>query len=195
MSNLKKRNTFVRYINAKLIIETSHLKKELNGHSTLLSLYSPISRNIRLSNNLHTPIPAINHQLSKEGTSKSTPPRNKKKKGKRKSIDRKGKGVEIDRNDGLSGQLHRTNSLIFHEFIDSASAIFRQDQRNGETEDDRYIFRGDIPSFSLSLLCSREGGPASGIHVAMFCRRVVAAKKGVVKLEAGQPIAESASSL
>lgn len=194
MSNLKKRNTFVRYINAKLIIETSHLKKELNGHSTLLSLYSPISRNIRLSNNLHTPIPAINHQLSKEGTSKSTPPRNKKKKGKRKSIDRKGKGVEIDRNDGLSGQLHRTNSLIFHEFIDSASAIFRQDQRNGETEEDRYIFRGDIPSFSLSLPPLFERGWSS-LHVAMFCRRVVAAKKGVVKLEAGQPIAESASSL
>lgn len=101
-------------------------------------------------------------------------------------------GVEIDRNDGLSASY--TEPAYLPRVIDSASAIFSQDRRNGETEERI----GDI----LSPVGEERSSPVRW-SVSTRCdvlpprslRRVRPMKKGVVKLEAGQAIAESASSL
>lgn len=85
--------------------------------------------------------------------------------------------------------------------IDSGSVILREDRRrNGgrmHAENREVYFVGWYSAFygrAALLLANLE----AGIHVAMFCWRVAArsaSKKRVVKLEASQAIAESASSL
>lgn len=59
-------------------------------------------------------------------------------------------GVEIDRNDGLSASY--TEPAYLPRVIDSASAIFSQDRRNGETEERRYPlsrWRGTVVACAL----------------------------------------------